>query len=601
MYILLFLFFLQTACFSVYYSLIPQGLVAILPAEFFQGVQSLKTSGLYQLINITLLAGTFFCYPKRLNTIIYCLRSYRSVTMTILVAIYLGLISLYLGIFLEDFLYYYWLHLVVGLWVFLFPYAFVEPVVRNPMGLKEDSYNFSLLAENGQTLPISSPQTGIYIVGSAGSGKTVSLIEPIIYQMIKKGYSGIVYDYDFSPRPVAETRSLTHVAYQSLQLCASKDDKRRFISINFQDLTTSARINPIHPSHIQDRKQLSHTLNILLLNLNPALAQRDDFWYKNSYSLLKSIVIFLSNRYPSYCTLPHAILLGLQDQERLLTLLDQEEEAALCASPILDAFRNGPEQLAGVMANFKVLLERLVDKDIFWVLSDNQVPLRVNDPINPLIICLGNTPGQQGGIAPVLSMITATLIEAMYGHNREKSFVLIDELPTMVLPNLSQVPATARKYKIATVVALQTPSQLKASYGDVGAETIRDTFSNHFIGRGPYSVSKEMSDMMGKRSVESISTTKSASQAESKTIHHKEEDLIDPQEGMTLKTGDFRGYIVHPKGGLFKIRLLPLQAYHKQLAPYCFQSLPICQNTIDVTENFNQIQKQVKDMVKADF
>jgi hypothetical protein len=88
MYILLFLFFLQTACLSVCYSLTPQNLVAVLPSDFFQAIRSLKASGLYQLINITFLAGPF-CYSKRLNTIIYCLRSYRSVTMGILVAIYL--------------------------------------------------------------------------------------------------------------------------------------------------------------------------------------------------------------------------------------------------------------------------------------------------------------------------------------------------------------------------------------------------------------------------------------------------------------------------------------------------------------------------------
>src|SRR3546814_15673622 len=75
--------------------------------------------------------------------------------------------------------------------------------------------------------------------------------------------------------------------------------------------------------------------------------------------------------------------------------------------PYTTLFRSAPEQFAGVMSNLKVLLEGLLDKNLFWVLSGNEVPLVVNDPNNPLVVCLGNTPTEKGILPPILSMIMA--------------------------------------------------------------------------------------------------------------------------------------------------------------------------------------------------
>ena len=50
----------------------------------------------------------------------------------------------------------------------------------------------------------------------------------------------------------------------SIQLLfKSYGGKTKFVSINFQHLATSARINPIAPRYIQDRKKLSHLIMLL--------------------------------------------------------------------------------------------------------------------------------------------------------------------------------------------------------------------------------------------------------------------------------------------------------------------------------------------------
>ena len=89
-------------------------------------------------------------------------------------------------------------------------------------------------------------------------------------------------------------------------------------------------------------------------------------------------------------------------------------------------------QLASITASLKVSLQLLLNPHLFWVLS----------------------------------------FKSMYGHNSVKSFVAIDELPTLFIPHLAELPATARKYGISTVACVQSNAQLAHTYGQVGAQKI---------------------------------------------------------------------------------------------------------------------------------
>lgn len=523
-------------------------------------------------------------------------RTRQHIKAYLLLILYLILLLVYVEIVPSDQLYRCCIYPFIAACIVAWPYLVPQDTIRNPRAFKENAYNFSLLAQEGQYLPITHPQTGILIAGSPGCGKTKCLIEPILFRMIQKGYAGIVYDYDFTPSSIGKDYSLTQLAYHCHQQFA--DAKSRFFSINFQDLSKTSRINPIAPAYIQDRKKLSSCLHTFLLNLNPHIAHKEDFWYKNTYALLKSVVVLLANQYPQYCTLPHAILLGLRPDVSLIATLQLDEEASLYASPILDAFKHAPEQFAGVMANFKICLERLIDKNIFWVLTGHDLPARINAKHSPVILCLGNTPTEKEVLSPILSMIIAVLMANMYGHGSNKSFVMIDELPTLLLPKLSEVPATARKYNIATVVALQNIAQLERSYTTIGAKEIQETFSNHLIGRGQWLLSKSLSDMLGKQETAVCSKTISAKEQVSETIHQRETPVITPQDAMNLQTGEFIGKVVHESGGFFRMKLELLEAYHKRLSYKYFKALPTIHDHVDVDANFINIQREVIEIVK---
>lgn len=480
-----------------------------------------------------------------------------------------------------------------GIFIVLFPHLFASEGIQNPHQFVEGATSFKLLGTRGRELPINAPELGVFLVGTPGCGKTKHIIEPALFKMIGKGYSGILYDYDFSDAK-GKNYSLSQLAYNC---CLNTTGvKTKFVSINFQNLSVSSRINPIAPRYIQDRKKLSNCLRTFLLNLNPHLAQKEDFWHKNTYALLKGLVVLLANKHPQYCSLPHVVMLGLQPAKLLMTMLCADGEAKLYASPVLDALENSGEQFAGVMANFKVALERLLDPAIFWVLSGDDVPYMINDPHNPVVVCLGNTPTEKEVLSPVLAMAISVLVSNMYSHDRNKSFLILDELPTLFLPNLNEIPATARKYNIATIVALQTIAQLEKTYGVLGARELQETFGNHLIGKSPFRLSKDLSDMFGKHESKEISRTVSSTYNASKTTHKREKSIVSPQAIMSLKVGEFVGQVAESGKGFFKMQLQPTKAYAKQLHYKNFKPLPESYARVDAAENFSRIQKEIQDL-----
>jgi hypothetical protein len=481
----------------------------------------------------------------------------------------------------------------IGIVVVFFPHLFTIKGIKNPHKSIVSDTSFELFGAQGQYLPVNAPELGIFLVGAPGCGKTKYIIEPVLFHMIRKGYSGILYDYDFS-NTQGKNYSLSSLAYNC---CLHTNGETKFLSVNFQDVATSSRINPIAPRHIQDRKKLSNCLRTFLLNLNPQSSQKEDFWHKNTYALLKGLVVFLANKHPLYCSIPHVIMLGLQSASSLTHMLYSDEEAKLYASPVLDAFERSNEQFAGVISNFKVSLERLLDPAIFWVLSGDDVPHMINDPENPVVVCFGNTPSEKEVLSPVLAMAISGLIANMYSHDRNKSFLMIDELPTLFLPHLNEIPATARKYNIATIVALQSIAQLEKTYGVLGAREIQETFSNHFVGRSAFRLSKELSDMFGHQVSEETSQTISSSYRMSKTVHKKDRSILKPQEIMSLGVGEFVGKVADSGEGFFRMRLQPIGTYDKKLHHEYFKSLPEVHAHVDTAENFYRVQRDITQLV----
>ncbi|MES1159984.1 MAG: conjugal transfer protein TraG, partial [Bacteroidota bacterium] len=115
-----------------------------------------------------------------------------------------------------------------------------ERIIKTEFSLHlSASYNWKGKTRNSY-INFINPRRGILIVGSPGCGKSWFIIEPIIRQLIEKGFALFIYDFKYP--------ALTGLVYNEF----IKHRKRyppwaEFFCINFTDLSRSNRCNLIEP------------------------------------------------------------------------------------------------------------------------------------------------------------------------------------------------------------------------------------------------------------------------------------------------------------------------------------------------------------------
>ena len=442
---------------------------------------------------------------------------------------------------------------------------------RNPTRFRQDEHSIFLRAKR-RNLPLNNPCRGTLVIGGAGSGKTKSVLEPMLFEMIKKGYCGIIYDYDFEPELKGSNYSLSHLAYNCFLQFGSK--KVRFHSINFDNPAFSDRFNPISPEIARNPQRLINVTSTLLKGLHPDAP--NDFWAQNSHALLNGLIVALANKFPSKCTFPHIIaMLTLPDFGRVLRFIKSDKDAAMMAAPALTPYDLGArEQLTGVVATLQAALNKLTTDTLFWVLSGNTFPTPINDPECPIILAIGNKKDESRAVSPFISMLMSVLVPQMYGHGRCKSFVLLDELPTIQVEEIATIVTTARKYGIATVVGVQDTKQLEKRYGNAGSWEVINTFGNLFYGStSSLSSAKLGSEVLGKKEEESTSIT-SSEKGGSSTKHVREKERFSPSMLMEQRPGEFCGRVVESNRSVFSKRLLPITAYSSKISYTDMSPLP---------------------------
>ncbi|WP_187444215.1 type IV secretory system conjugative DNA transfer family protein [Sphingobacterium phlebotomi] len=338
-------------------------------------------------------------------------------------------------------------------------------------GESKENHTLTFETEKGK-IHLDNPFRGIYVQGGAGSGKSKSIFEPIINQLANKGFCGILYDFK-SPELTNKARSV----YLGKNI--------KFANLDFKNPDLSDRCNPISPKYITKSGVAMEFSQTLVNNLIPTSIKNDDFWSQNARMILSGVIWYLREEAPQYCTLPHVISLLLHNdiKEVVDTVSKNPESAGMVASLRQSLEREAHNQTSGIISTIFTTLSRLNTKDIFWLLSADDINLDLNNKENPTFLAIGNDSTLPQTYSPVISLICNSALRQMNEADKCHSVVLLDEAPTLYIPNIEQIPATARSNKIATVFGVQDYSQLVDKYGKDKAEVLLSNLGNQFFGR----------------------------------------------------------------------------------------------------------------------
>ena len=451
------------------------------------------------------------------------------------------------------------------------------------------------------------PQRASIVLGTPGSGKSFAVVNSYIKQQIEKGYSMYLYDFKFS--------DLSTIAYNHLMNhMEGYKAKPKFYVINFDDPRRSHRCNPIHPDFMEDITDAYESAYTIMLNLNKSWVQKQgDFFVESPIILFAAIIWYLKIfQNGKYCTFPHAIELLNRRYEDIFPILSSYPELENYLSPFMDAWLGGAaEQLQGQIASAKIPLSRMISPQLYWVMSDSEFTLDINNPEEPKILCVGNNPDRQNIYGAALGLYNSRIVKLVNKKGKLKSSIIIDELPTIYFKGLDNLIATARSNKVAVLLGFQDFSQLVRDYGDKEAKVVMNTVGNIFSGQVVGETAKTLSERFGKvlQKRQSISINR---QDVSTSINTQMDALIPPSKISSLTQGMFVGSVADTFDERIEQKIfhceIVVDAEKVKREEKDYKPIPVITDFTDedgidrmkerVQENYNRIKEDVKQIVK---
>ncbi|WP_196888954.1 type IV secretory system conjugative DNA transfer family protein [Aureivirga sp. CE67] len=312
---------------------------------------------------------------------------------------------------------------------------------------------------------------GISIQGAAGSGKTQSIASWILKDFGEKNIPGIIYDYkNFELTEIAQfTYRNSNIP---LKIIAPHNPK-------FSD-----RVNPLDLEILKNEEDIVIITQCIIDNLfTNKKKSEDDFFIQAAKGAIIGTIIVLKEKYPKYChfSMLTAIFLN-KTTEELAEFIEKSDLAKVHASAFIDS-TDSIKQVTAVKAILSNAFSKLANPNIFYCLSKNEVDFNVNKKESMSVICLVGNPKYATIYNPIIALIMQATLLQMSQRNREYSYLLIDEAPTLYLPNMGKIPATMRSYNIGTIYMLQDKVQGAIQLGELQFKEIIANLSTHFFGK----------------------------------------------------------------------------------------------------------------------
>ncbi|WP_432328066.1 type IV secretory system conjugative DNA transfer family protein [Mucilaginibacter sp. P25] len=199
---------------------------------------------------------------------------------------------------------------------------------------------------------------GTILIGTPGSGKSFSIVNPFIRQLIgDKNFAVCVYDFKFP--------DLGRIAYYHYLLAKQRGKMQdfRFHVINLDDIEKSRRINPWRSDYINTLADAAETAEALVLALKKGDSSggSDQFFTQSAINFLASCIYFMSKHDGGkYSSLPHVLALLNRSYEEIFNALTSEPELKSMMSPFMTAYNaKAFDQLEGQIGTLKIFISRL--------------------------------------------------------------------------------------------------------------------------------------------------------------------------------------------------------------------------------------------------
>lgn len=383
-------------------------------------------------------------------------------------------------------------------------------------------------------------QRGCSVVGGAGSGKTVSVLDRFVQSAFDQGFPTVIYDFKY---PAQTKRALAYALKRGYNA--------RIFAPGYQESDTCNILDFLKDE--EDAVAAGQLAQVISKNtdLSGGKGGGDQFFEEAGAALTQGIFLLtkaaanLAGK-PEYCDLMLAsAILSLPSLGKRLELVRSQNKFNVWTMRPLDqiiSVSNSAETEASIIGTAQRTFQYFMKKDFIGAFcGQSTLPLDLD---GKEVIFFGLDRNNRDIVSPLLAAVLHMIVSRNVSRTiprKDPLMVFLDEIPTLYLPQLHNWFNENREDGFCGTIAFQNYAQLKQRYGDDLARVIfGGTATKILFNPQEGESNKAFSELLGEFEVEYKTKSRSqgkGSNSRSTSDNRQKRALFEAAQFAKLPTG----------------------------------------------------------------
>ena len=321
------------------------------------------------------------------------------------------------------------------------------------------------------TMFVTDAQRGIAAIGASSSGKTYSVIDPLIRSSIEQGFPTIIYDFKY---PEQSSKIVAYAAKQGYEINVFAPGFEESGTCNVLDFMSDA----------DDGLMARQIGASLTANLSGKSAGKRDEFFGDAGDQLMQALMMLAKSLPEPDLMTASVLATLDKLPSRIVQTRQRCEKSkssedwqmsiltyMAFSQVIQLI-DSEKTLSGVIGTAQRVFSRFLVRELITTLcGKTTIPI---DMEGKRLLIIGMDQTRRDAVAPLLATVLTMLVNHnLYGKDRIDPLVLcLDELNSLYLPSLEKWVTEGRFKGLCSILGFQNIGQLEESYGKGILQTV---------------------------------------------------------------------------------------------------------------------------------
>ena len=376
----------------------------------------------------------------------------------------------------------------------------------------------------------------VLFVGAPGSGKSATIGDPSLMEVIKRGQPAIVFDAKGSRADSITRRFAPIAAREGYRVGVIAPGKKYSDCLNPHDFIRS-------PTDASRSLQLANILEKNTAGFNPNKSGKGDFFQRTGIGIVQGSIM-LSKLLAQSDLMTVSEIVNQPDLiGRLKVLMENNTAPTWTVKQFgqLMASEESEKQLVGMIVTAQSIFERFITADLVpSFCGPSTIPLKMD---SKQILFLQVDEETQDAVLPLIAAQIELLIAHNFSEPRKNILALfLDELPLLYLPKIAQYVNLLRSAGLVAFLGVQSLSQLRETYGKEMASSIMSGCRNTlYFNPNNVDTAKEVSARIGEcdRLHHTWSRSGALLMKPTRTQHRQKVPLVTPDEINRFGKGKF--------------------------------------------------------------